>query len=196
LIIFFHIFYKSFSNVSPIFSTEPRPCYTIIPENDIAAIINVKTFKGKADKGVILKERRGSKANVERLEDLVKKIGYTNVEKCENLEATEIEKFVENIVEKIDENATSFVCFIQTHGNKGKIYGSDSQPIDVKKLANAFKNCKHLAGKPKLFFIEACGIHHNDEGYDSLNDSDFRLSLDPAEPHFLIAISLAPGKIK
>ena len=37
---------------------------------------------------------------------------------------------------------------------------------------------------------------NGDDDYDHMNDSIFREKLDPDEPHFLIAISLAPGKLK
>ena len=176
-------------------------CYRIDKKNDIALIINIKTFEGTTDEGVKLKERRGSEANVERLKNLMKKIGYT-VRIREHLKAAEILDVVNTIAKVINKNpkSSSFVCVIQTHGDRGKLYGSDSKSIDVKEIANAFKkdNCPNLAEIPKLFFIEACGIHHDDGGqeYDYLNDSDFRSRLDPAEPHFLIGISLAPGKMK
>ena len=49
-----------------------------------------------------------------------------------------------------------FVCTILTHGENGKVYGSDDKPVEVKKLLDPFKgnNCKSLVGKPKIFFIQ------------------------------------------
>ncbi len=52
----------------------------------------------------------------------------------------------------------SFVCCILSHGVEGKVYGCDSTSIrldDLTEKLNAY-NCKTLAGKPKLFFIQAC----------------------------------------
>jgi hypothetical protein len=151
-----------------------------------------------------------------------------------------------------------FVSFITTHGDRGKIYGSDSEYLDIKEVTDAFKTtkCPYLAGKPKLFIIVASGVRQNftggsilpavgltdptatlatgsadpntpvrgvttdaparcepapmigltnavkpggggdDDDYDNMNDSIFREKFDPDEPHFLIAISLAPGKLK
>ena len=142
-------------------------------------------------------ERRGAEANVKKLKDAMRAFGYKNVEIELDLKAAEIREVVKNMANKIKQNSSSFVCFIGTHGDKGKIYGSDSDFIYVNELTDAFKedNCPRLAGKPKLFFIEASGVG-NSANDDPLNDSEFRSRLDPVEPHFLIAISLAPGKIK
>ena len=146
-------------------------------------------------------ERRGSDTDLKMLEDAMRQFGYEVVSKTD-LEAEEISKEAEKISRRINanENSSSFVCVILTYGDKGKIYGSDSECINLKKVTDAFKanKCRSLSGKPKLFFIEACGVRrdHDDDGYDYLNDSEFRCSLDPVEPHFLIAISLAPGKVE
>ncbi|KAK4809846.1 hypothetical protein QYF61_021306 [Mycteria americana] len=41
----------------------------------------------------------------------------------------------------------------------GGIYGTDGKPIPIEKVVNYFNgtNCPSLRGKPKLFFIQACG---------------------------------------
>ena len=142
-----------------------------------------------------MEERRGSDTDLKMLEDAMRQFRYEVVSKTD-LDAKEIGEEAEDISKKINanENSSSFVCFILTYGDNGEIYGSDSECIDLKKVTDAFKAdmCPVLAGKPKLFFIQACGIRHDDDDYDYLNDSKFRCSLDPVEPHFLIAISLAP----
>ena len=128
--------------------------------------------------------------------DLIKAFGYV-VKAYEDITAVGILEKVKEMAKKINDhqNSTSFACYIETHGDKGKIYGSDSKSLDLKEVTDAFKedNCPGLRGKPKLFFIEASGIRY-DADYDYLNDFEFRSRLDPAEPHFLNAISLAPGK--
>lgn len=41
----------------------------------------------------------------------------------------------------------------------GGVYGTDGKPIPIEKIVNYFdgSNCPSLRGKPKLFFIQACG---------------------------------------
>jgi hypothetical protein len=117
----------------------------------------------------------------------------------ENLKADDIREEVKKVagaIKKDSSTPSSFVCFILTYGDKGKIYGSDCKFVYLDEITAEFKKdkCPRLAEKPKLFFIQACRI---DDGSDPLmNDSEFRSRSDPAEPHFLIALSLAPGKLK
>ncbi|PNI25891.1 CASP9 isoform 11, partial [Pan troglodytes] len=41
----------------------------------------------------------------------------------------------------------------------GAVYGTDGCPVSVEKIVNIFNgtSCPSLGGKPKLFFIQACG---------------------------------------
>lgn len=41
----------------------------------------------------------------------------------------------------------------------GGVYGTDGKPIPIEKIVNYFNgsSCPSLRGKPKLFFIQACG---------------------------------------
>jgi hypothetical protein len=52
----------------------------------------------------------------------------------------------------------SVVVCILSHGMPGKIYTVDGELIPINDLTAAFngQNAKHLIGKPKLFFIQAC----------------------------------------
>lgn len=126
----------------------------------IALIINVKNFFGETKDGVHLGERAGSEKDAKELEELWKQLGFTV--KCESntLKAHNIYTVLQKTAEEIDnqQNSNCFVCCIMSHGNMGSIYGSDTKPLGIKDIIDLFKeiNCKALAGKPKLFFIQAC----------------------------------------
>ncbi|KFQ20640.1 Caspase-9, partial [Merops nubicus] len=49
----------------------------------------------------------------------------------------------------------------------GAIYGTDGKTIPIEKIVNYFNgsNCPSLRGKPKLFFIQACGGDQRDRGF-------------------------------
>ena len=187
----------------------PAPRYDMNRPDDTALIINVQSFEDTTEEGVTLNSRRGSHIDFQKLEESWEQFGFT-VSAHENLKADKIGEVARETAKKINKNtASSFVCVITTHGDRGKIYGSDSKSLEIKEVTDAFKetNCPSLAGKPKLFFIIASGVRQNFTGgsileptggddYDHLNDAIFREKLDPDEPHFLIAISLAPGKLK
>jgi hypothetical protein len=53
-----------------------------------------------------------------------------------------------------------------THGDDGVIYGIDKS-IELDQLIQPFKQNRTLAGKPKLFFIQACRGSKFIEGIDS-----------------------------
>ena len=125
-----------------------------------ALIIDNQTFKGVTkDEGKPLKDREGSDVDFENLKDLWKRLGFA-VEAHKNLGAYTMFDVVRDMAKKINENQGSccFVCCIMTHGAMGKIYGSDCKHLEIRNITDFFKegNCPALAGKPKLFFIQAC----------------------------------------
>ncbi|XP_026541376.1 caspase-9 isoform X2 [Notechis scutatus] len=55
----------------------------------------------------------------------------------------------------------------------GAIFGTDGQRIPVQKVVSYFNgsHCPSLRGKPKLFFIQACGGEEKDEGFEMEADT-------------------------
>ena len=55
-----------------------------------------------------------------------------------------------------------FVCCIMSHGDQGYVYGSGGNSISIKRFTSYFEasSCPTLAGKPKLFFVQACQGHN------------------------------------
>lgn len=56
------------------------------------------------------------------------------------------------------ESKDCFICCLLSHGDKGIIYGTDGKEASIHELTSYFtgSNCPSLAGKPKVFFIQAC----------------------------------------
>ncbi|XP_026965897.1 caspase-9 isoform X2 [Sagmatias obliquidens] len=50
----------------------------------------------------------------------------------------------------------------------GAVYGMDGYPVSVERIVNIFNGtgCPSLGGKPKLFFIQACGGEQKDQGFE------------------------------
>lgn len=99
-------------------------------------------------------------------------------------------------------NKDCFVCCILSHGDKGIIFGTDGQEIPIQELTTSFTGlkCFSLAGKPKVFFIQACqgdafqrGITiETDSGeLDSSVEADARFQLEciPDEADFLLGMA-------
>ena len=140
---------------------DPGSCYPMERPYGFALVVNIKRFENRAVNvdNKKLTERKGSDVDVKNLKDLWEQLGF-EVKIYEDLKAHEIYTVVLEMARKIDRLKTSscFVCCIMTHGNMGVIYGSDSNSLNINHIIDQFKeeNCKALAAKPKLFFIQAC----------------------------------------
>ncbi|XP_014639374.1 PREDICTED: caspase-9 isoform X2 [Ceratotherium simum simum] len=55
----------------------------------------------------------------------------------------------------------------------GAVYGTDGCPVSVERIVNIFNGtgCPSLGGKPKLFFIQACGGDQKDYGFEVVSTS-------------------------
>ncbi|XP_031790537.1 caspase-9 isoform X2 [Piliocolobus tephrosceles] len=55
----------------------------------------------------------------------------------------------------------------------GAVYGTDGCPVSVERIVNIFNgtSCPSLGGKPKLFFIQACGGDQKDHGFEVASTS-------------------------
>lgn len=145
-------------------------------------------------------ERIGTDVDCQNLENLFQKMGF-NVEKHNNAQKQQMKSAMVNLVSKKDHrDADCFACAILSYGEEGIIYGSDGQPISIEELVSPLKDDQLLAGKPKLFFIQACPPEEEevpdlcgmlDEG---VTQSDAVLiKRIPKEADFLIAYSVVPG---
>ena len=68
----------------------------------------------------------------------------------------EVLKALSNDDNLISADHDSFVCCLLSHGKKGKVCGTDGEEFDLNNIYNYLGPCKHLSGKPKMAFIQAC----------------------------------------
>uniref|UniRef100_A0A7M4ELJ1 Caspase family p20 domain-containing protein n=1 Tax=Crocodylus porosus TaxID=8502 RepID=A0A7M4ELJ1_CROPO len=73
-----------------------------------------------------------------------------------------------------------FICCLLSHGDKGQLKGTDWKSVPIKGLVSCFigSNCKSLAGKPKLFFIQACQGTHKEQSISVEEDGCQKLETD------------------
>ncbi|NWS06944.1 CASP8 protein, partial [Motacilla alba] len=170
----------------------------------VCLILNNHNF-AKAREGVLehkhMKDRNGTDVDAAALRNVFSKLHF-RVEEYRDLTAEEIRETV-NIFQSADhEDKDCFVCCILSHGKKGIIYGVDGQEVSIRELTTSFtaQNCTSLAGKPKVFFIQACqgdAFHkgvtiETDSGeQDSSVERDARFQLEciPAEADFLLGMA-------
>lgn len=96
-----------------------------------------------------------------------------------------------------------FVCCILTHGVLGALYGINGVTVPIKDLTGPLRAqvCPTLAGKPKLFFMQACQGKEKQPGFDIQMDgvpeedlqTDSPGQLIPNEADFLLGYATVPG---
>ncbi|XP_053281787.1 caspase-9 isoform X1 [Pleuronectes platessa] len=143
-------------------------------------IINNVEFDPQSE----LSNRRGSNIDSEKLERRFKTLNFI-VEVKTNLKQRQIKHELSALSKKDHSRYDCCVVIMLSHGTEvshnrfpGAVYGVDGQYVPVQHITNYLdgQRCPSLQGKPKLFFIQACGGGERDTG--------FEVSPDEVEPSF------------
>ncbi|XP_062560858.1 caspase-8 [Armigeres subalbatus] len=142
-----------------------------------------------------LKNRRGTEVDKMAILNLFTSLGYEPVV-VENIPHLEILNQVEQAVERVQQCHCSLVVCLLSHGQEGKVYGSNSIPVSVKTIERKMA-ARKLTGKPKLLFVQAC----QGSGLQTAVDVPPRLEHDGPSSEttasvyvdFLVAWSTVPG---
>uniref|UniRef100_A0A8C3Y1U4 Caspase family p20 domain-containing protein n=1 Tax=Catharus ustulatus TaxID=91951 RepID=A0A8C3Y1U4_CATUS len=103
-----------------------------------------------------LSTREGSDIDCEKLQRRFKALHFTV------LTQRDLREMVLELLKLAQQDHSALDCcivIILSHGCQVGVYGTDGKPIPIEKIVNYFNgsNCPSLRGKPKLFFIQACG---------------------------------------
>ncbi|XP_028662008.1 caspase-8 isoform X1 [Erpetoichthys calabaricus] len=135
-----------------IYRMESRP-------RGFCVIINNKDFsQARKDPSKTLKDRKGSDVDAEYLSKVFKKL-YFDVIQLNDLTAKQISDTMAKFGTRTNHGGKDcFVCCILSHGLKGAIEATDGQQVAIQEITSYFtsRKCPSLAGKPKVFFIQAC----------------------------------------
>ena len=90
-------------------------------------------------------------------------LGFKVVRK-DNLKKWETEHEIKTLARADHKNYDCFLIILSSHGNVGKLYGSDGQQMLISQQLKLFKPdvCKDLKDKPKLCFFQACPMVEDD----------------------------------
>ncbi|NWS27770.1 CASP9 protein, partial [Polioptila caerulea] len=120
-----------------------------------------------------LSTREGSDIDCEKLERRFKALHFTVLTR-RDLKAQEMVLELLKLSRQDHSALDCCIVVILSHGCQtshiqfpGGVYGTDGKPIPIEKIVNYFNgsNCPSLRGKPKLFFIQACGGEQRDQGF-------------------------------
>nr|XP_010955803.1 PREDICTED: caspase-9 [Camelus bactrianus] len=121
-----------------------------------------------------LRTRTGSSVDCERLQRRFHLLHFVVEVECDLTAKQMVQALVE--LARRDHSALDCcVVVILSHGCQashlqfpGAVYGTDGCPVSVERIVNIFNGtgCPSLRGKPKLFFIQACGGEQKDHGFE------------------------------
>ncbi|TSN95700.1 Caspase-3 [Bagarius yarrelli] len=151
-------------------------------------IINNKNFH----KSTGMNQRNGTDVDAGNAMKTFGKLGY-KVKVFNDQTVDQIKKVLTAVARDDHSRCASFVCVLLSHGDEGVFFGTDGA-VELKTLTSLFRGdrCTSLAGKPKLFFIQACRGTDLDPGIEVDSGSDDTMKI-PVEADFLYAYSTAPG---
>ncbi|XP_014276159.1 caspase-1 [Halyomorpha halys] len=141
-----------------------------------------------------LRDRTGTQEDCSNLRKCFELLGFS-VTVYQDLEIKEFMQRIEKIAELDYSDMDCLVICVLSHGESGVIYAKDAA-FTHEDLWGPFTadKCKSLAGKPKLFFIQACQGTRLDPGLTLKAEVDSSPSYKiPIHADFLIAYSTIPG---
>ena len=169
-----------------------------------AIIINNKCFFGR------LGERKGTDEDATALVRLFQWLMF-EVKRLNDQKSFEIQGALKKLADEDHSKYDCVIVAILSHGMDGGIYGTDDKAVSVEELTGYFKSSHSLAGKPKLFFLQACRGTTMDQGIamDGLDapdaekfiqevlaedEADAKLaSAIPSDADFLLSYATTPG---
>lgn len=143
-----------------------------------------------------LKARNGTDADRDNLRVCLRQLDF-DVEVHNDLPVKEIDRVLESASMEDHSDADCIVVAVMSHGEMGILYGRDS-PYKPDRLWSHFSadKCRTLAGKPKMFFIQACQGDQLDHGIKMVrteHDAGSTTYKIPNHADFLIVYSTIPG---
>lgn len=161
----------------------------------IALIFNHKLF----DSRLGLKQRNGTDADRDNLRLTLRQLDF-EVRVYNDLAFKDMERILEDLAHDDHSDADCIFVSVLSHGELGILYAAD-QPYKPDRLWAHFnaEKCPTLAGKPKLFFVQACqgdqldcGVKLRNVGHTATDSNAMSYKI-PSHADFLIAYSTIPG---
>ncbi|XP_076264433.1 caspase-1-like isoform X2 [Rhynchophorus ferrugineus] len=177
--------------------SKDAPYYNMAhPRRGIAIIFNHEIFEYGS-----LKPRSGTMEDANKLQACLKNLDF-DVFMYKDLKKDDIEKIIEDASKMDHSNHDCILVVTLTHGEADIVYAKD-KPYKTQSLWSTFTadKCPTLAGKPKMFFFQACQGDNLDPGVDLHRDAN-RTETDgerhesyriPTHADFLIVYSTANG---
>ncbi|XP_034245435.1 caspase-1-like isoform X2 [Thrips palmi] len=158
----------------------------------IAIILNHEHFRANLN----LRSRSGTNLDSKKLENTLQGLGFDPWSYYDR-SLEEVHQIIAKASTLDHSDHDALIVVVLTHGEQGILYANDGvYKPDSLWLPFTADKCKSLAGKPKLFFIQACQGDKLDSGVimrPTETDSGTGSYKIPIHADFLIAYSTIPG---
>ncbi|XP_019866443.2 caspase-1 [Aethina tumida] len=176
----------------------PVPKYALYykmdhPQKSIAYIFNHENFEING-----LKKRNGTNKDSTDLKEVFTKLNF-DVHEFKDLRKGDVMQNIEQLSKMDHSKRDCVVVCVLSHGEMGVIYARDSYYKPESLWSNfTGDKCPTLAGKPKIFFIQACQGDKLDGGVHMIRstetDGDYHQSYKlPLQADFLMMFSTVKG---
>jgi hypothetical protein len=149
-----------------------------------AVIINNRRFES-------MPSREGTDVDAACLEATLRRLHF-DIKMFRDCTAASIRNLLAYYSKLDHSDSDCFLCVILSHGENGIVYGIDRQ-IEIEELTKPFMANRSLAGKPKLFVIQACRGSNLMSAIDSGPFEVHYVSRIPMEADFLMCYSTVAG---
>ncbi|CAK8679348.1 unnamed protein product [Clavelina lepadiformis] len=171
-------------------SHEKRGCFLIFNQENFAPWLN-------------LSARKGTEQDVISVRQAARLMGFEYIRVVHDATRDQIKFWLKMVGESDHSPYDAFGCAILSHGDEGDVVFAKDGPMHITDFTSPFtaENCKTLARKPKLFFIQACRGTKKDSGVeldamspnvDVVDGMPSPIKL-PSQADFMIACATIPG---
>ncbi|XP_031783182.1 caspase-1-like [Nasonia vitripennis] len=166
------------------------------PNRGKCVVFNHETF------ATHLEPRKGSSVDTRKIKQTFQQLGFT-VDICNNYEYYDIIEKLDELRREDHSDNDCLCIFVLTHGMADDFICAKDTNYKLDKIWKPFTadKCSTLAGKPKLFFFQACRGDNLDHGVRMIrsrrtqtdgsgSDTSYRV---PTHADFLFGYSTVPG---
>ncbi|XP_030259606.1 caspase-8 isoform X1 [Sparus aurata] len=140
-------------NIESSSSSDPTEYYSLTHNpRGVCMVINNEKFSGPE-----LRDRAGTLEDERALRRVFTHLGFV-MEVHNNLTAEGMRREIQALSKRNFNSHDVLVVCVLSHGDMGCVFGTDEIPVSLQEFTQPFTSLRapSLAGKPKLFFIQAC----------------------------------------
>ncbi|XP_017768713.1 PREDICTED: caspase-8 [Nicrophorus vespilloides] len=102
-----------------------------------------------------LKDRQGTKFDSNRLKEVFENFNF-KVLLQRNKTHVEMISIIQDTLNQVKKEDSSLFIIFLSHGIKGKVFASNSIPLEIEQIKKKMTHCRNLKDKPKVLIMQSC----------------------------------------